>query len=125
MYVQAPINGVAPIEREASVRENVALSIGIIVQDEAGRQVLFDIGAPEIVKKGYEFEENSDVMQAMECIGEILQYLCSIPLYLNAESCSACGSVQTGLVFAWLCVPFWLPAVFPFLHFAFLLRVCL
>lgn len=71
LKILAPINGVAPIEREASVRENVALSIGIIAQDEAGRQVLFDIGAPEIVKKGYEFEENSDVMQAMECIGRL------------------------------------------------------
>jgi hypothetical protein len=67
--MQTPINGEAPVEKEASVREDVALSIGIIAQDEDGRQALFDIGAPDIVKKGYEFEENPGVMQAMECIG--------------------------------------------------------
>lgn len=69
---QVPINGAAPVEREPSVRENIALSIGIIAQDDDGRQALFDVGAPEIVKKGYEFEEEPAVMEAMECIGAIL-----------------------------------------------------
>lgn len=67
--MQTPINGVAPVEREPSVRENAALSIGIIAQDDDGRQALFDIGAPDIVKKGYEFEENPGVMEALECVG--------------------------------------------------------
>lgn len=71
MSVQVPINGVAPTETEASVRENLALSIGIIAQDDEGRKALFDVGAPDIVKKGYEYEEHPGVLEAMECIGRL------------------------------------------------------
>ena len=87
--MQGPINGVAPLEREPSVRENVAVSIGIIAQDDEGRQVLFEIGAPDIVKKGYEFEENPGVMEAMECIGadspDVRMHL--MPLMLALDAC--------------------------------------
>jgi hypothetical protein len=80
--LQSPINGVAPTETVASVRENAALSIGIIAQDDAGRAALFDVGAPEIVKKGYEFEEHPGVMSAMECIGALPTSLTIKPLLL-------------------------------------------
>ena len=63
------------------MRENAAVSISIVAQDDEGRQALFDIGAPDIVKKGYEFEENPGVMEAMECIGAsptVKWFLCTL-----------------------------------------------
>jgi hypothetical protein len=71
LLLQVLINGIAPVEPEASVRENAALSISVIAQDDAGRQALFEVGAPDIVKKGYEYEEHPGVMEAMECIGRL------------------------------------------------------
>eukprot|EP00892_Ulva_mutabilis_P000448 jgi/Ulvmu1/10403/UM061_0087.1 len=63
-----PINGEPPKEVEDSVRENAAVSISLIAEDEEGRKALMEVGGDEKVKKGYEYEEHPATMEAMEAM---------------------------------------------------------
>jgi len=47
-------------------------SIYLICLQEAGRNALWSVNGQEILKIGYEDEENSDVMEAYERIGSLL-----------------------------------------------------
>lgn len=66
MLVQVPINGEPPKETEDSVRENMAVSVGILAEFEEGRAALKEAGAEAKLKKGYEYEEHRGTMEAME-----------------------------------------------------------
>ena len=49
-----------------SVREDLATAAAFICRTEDGRKALMAVDGHETLRKGYEFEEHSGTMQAME-----------------------------------------------------------
>ena len=69
--VLAPINGRPPKEADDLVRETAAEAVLALTMCEEGVAALWEAGAPDALKKGYEFEENPGVCGAMEACAQV------------------------------------------------------
>ncbi|CAL8460767.1 g298 [Coccomyxa elongata] len=58
-------------ESDAAVRNSLAECIEMLVSTEQGGQVLWDMKAPEMLRKGYETEEDPEVCATMERIAHL------------------------------------------------------
>ncbi|EIE25556.1 ARM repeat-containing protein [Coccomyxa subellipsoidea C-169] len=58
-------------EGDAAVRNSLAESVEMLVSTEQGGQVLWDLKAPEMLRKGYEMEEDPEVCASMERIAQL------------------------------------------------------
>ncbi|KAG2448786.1 hypothetical protein HYH02_006138 [Chlamydomonas schloesseri] len=70
-HILRPINGQEPKEKEDSVRECMAEAVLVLAGTERGRDALWEAGAPEALRKGYEDEQHPGVCVAMERTAEI------------------------------------------------------
>ncbi|EFJ52357.1 hypothetical protein VOLCADRAFT_103022 [Volvox carteri f. nagariensis] len=70
-HMLRPINGQPPLEKEDTVRECMAESILVLANTDKGRDALWEAGAPEALRKGYEDEQHPGVCMAMERTAEI------------------------------------------------------
>ncbi|KAK9846461.1 hypothetical protein WJX81_004401 [Elliptochloris bilobata] len=61
----------APKEGDSVVRESLAEALMMLAETEAGRKALWGVRAPEMLKKGYELEEDAGVCLAMECMAQL------------------------------------------------------
>ena len=62
--------GIPKVEEDALVRENLAEAILCLAKVPEARKELWKADAPELLKKGYELEEDPGVCEAMEGIAE-------------------------------------------------------
>lgn len=65
-----PLSGRVPKEHDAQVRALVAETVLCIASYDAGRKALWKANAPELLRKGYEYEEDPAVCSAMEQTAE-------------------------------------------------------
>lgn len=65
-----PVSGKMPKEHDGQVRTLVAETILCIASYDSGRKALWKANAPEVLRKGYEFEEDPAVCNAMEQTAE-------------------------------------------------------
>ncbi|GIL71830.1 hypothetical protein Vretifemale_2301 [Volvox reticuliferus] len=65
------INGQPPLEKEDTVRECIAEAILVLAGTDKGRNALWEAGALEALRKGYEDEQHPGVCLAMERTAEI------------------------------------------------------
>ncbi|KXZ46514.1 hypothetical protein GPECTOR_43g951 [Gonium pectorale] len=70
-HMLRPINGQPPLEKEDTVRECMAEAVLVLARTDKGRDVLWEAGAPEALRKGYEDEQHPGVCLAMERTAEI------------------------------------------------------
>ncbi|KAG2501293.1 hypothetical protein HYH03_001093 [Edaphochlamys debaryana] len=70
-HMLRPINGQPPLEKEDTVRECMAEAVAMLAGTAQGRDVLWDAGAPEALRKGYEDEHHPGVCTAMERAAEL------------------------------------------------------
>eukprot|EP00887_Chlorella_sp_A99_P004078 scaffold11.g4078.t1 len=63
--------GVSAKEDDAVVRENLAEAVLCMARPERGRKALWACKAPELLQKGYEWEESPTVCAAMEATAEL------------------------------------------------------
>ncbi|KAK9826935.1 hypothetical protein WJX74_000656 [Apatococcus lobatus] len=60
-----------PQEPDAEIRERLADSILLVAQSDAGRKKLWELQAPEALRKGYEMEQHPGVCESMEGCAEL------------------------------------------------------
>ncbi|KAK9808488.1 hypothetical protein WJX73_000639 [Symbiochloris irregularis] len=53
-------------EGDEQAREALAETVLLLAQTEAGRRLLWDLDAPQLLKRGYEYEEHESTCSAME-----------------------------------------------------------
>ncbi|GLC41216.1 hypothetical protein PLESTB_001526000 [Pleodorina starrii] len=70
-HMLRPINGQPPVEKEDTVRECMAEAVLVLAGTDKGRDALWEAGAPEALRKGYEDEQHPGVCVAMERTAEI------------------------------------------------------
>ncbi|GFR42528.1 hypothetical protein Agub_g3428, partial [Astrephomene gubernaculifera] len=70
-HMLRPISGQQPLEKEDTVRECMAEAVLVLAGSERGRDVLWEVGAPEALRKGYEDEQHPGVCVAMERTAEL------------------------------------------------------
>jgi len=61
-----PVSGIPPKERSDDVRAAAAGAVAALAASSAGRDALWDVDAPNLLKKGYEDEEHVETCDAME-----------------------------------------------------------
>lgn len=66
-----PINGLDPKEKDDSVRQAIAECLLALASCRQGRVALWKVKGPEILRKGYEFEECPPVCHAMELTADL------------------------------------------------------
>lgn len=70
-HVLRPISGQQPLEKEDTVRECLAEAVLVLARTDKGRDALWEVGAPEALRKGYEDEQHPGVCAAMEQTAEL------------------------------------------------------
>jgi hypothetical protein len=69
-----PLSATEPIEKDSTVRSLLAEAVAVLAKSEEARKALWGVKAPDMLKKGYEFEESHDVCAAMEAAARLFMF---------------------------------------------------
>ncbi|GAX76264.1 hypothetical protein CEUSTIGMA_g3708.t1 [Chlamydomonas eustigma] len=84
-----PINGEEPKEKDTIVRQSMSRALLALASTQLGRDALWKIKAPDILKKGYEDEQDPEVCLAMEQAAELFIFNSQVNDVGSGENLSA------------------------------------